>query len=201
MKETPKALFKKYKCNPTTTFVVPLLVNIPIVFAVSMAIRYGCVPPTAWANELALFPWAGPSGEKLEQFAASARILADRGLDADQIAILAPKSGPSLIERDPTNVGPILFGMSLLLNTELGAWRRRSQDPDAWLNEAREKQEAKKADPVDQKETELPSRLEVLGKIRQSFLSNVLRLGSILFIQIGMQMPTVSASGASWGEC
>ncbi|KDN53209.1 hypothetical protein K437DRAFT_253222 [Tilletiaria anomala UBC 951] len=194
-RETLGSLMKKHRCAPIPTFVVPLIVNIPIFLGISAIIRYGCVPPTPWGNEIAPFPWAGPSADSQASFAASIKILMDRGLDAEQISMLSPKQGLTLIERDYTGFGPLAFGMITLLGVELGAWRRRLTDPEQVLHEGAKEHEPKRktqpraASPPSPKE-DRTVRAKSISMLRQTVISNTLRAASIVFVPIAMQVPS-----------
>ena len=192
-----KAISKKYKYNPTLTLLLPIVVNIPLFLLLSAVIRHGCVPPTPWSGELAPFPWAAPSADLQAKFAASAKLLADRGLDAQQVAMMAPKAGPSLIEKDPTGFGGVLFGMVTLLSVELGNWRRNRMQAGA--NELAQEPPQPKPRPVQPgKAPQTPAADAVTEKkmsvnsLRQMILSNSMRGLGILLIPVAMHVPCVS---------
>ncbi len=176
---------------------VPLLINIPLFLLLSAVIRHGCVPPTPWSGELAPFPWTGPSADLQAKFAASAKMLAERGLSPDQVAMMAPKQGPSLIDRDPTGFGPLAFGMITLLSVELGAWRRQAEgggapkDLTTILTE-HEKEEAKRTGSVQKQEKGKVLKGKALTQVRSVILNTTLRAGAIIFVPIAMQVPSVS---------
>lgn len=136
MKDRSRELMRKYKCNPVLTVLVPILVNVPLFLLLSTAMRYGCVPPTPWAGEYAPFPWAAPSTELVEKFQATTAIAAEKGASPEELEALRPRTGPSLVERDSTGFGSLILGMTYLLATEVGAYRRRIMNADGEVNAA-----------------------------------------------------------------
>lgn len=190
---------KKYRCHPIPTFLVPVLVNVPTFVLMSLLIRYGCVPPTPWATEYAPLPWAAPSNELIEKFEAHARFVAEKGVSNEELEQLKPKLGPTLIERDSTGFGSLILGMTYLLATEVSAFRRRLMDQDGEANAAKRGAPSELFNPSKTNSTEQkPSVKEALtpmGRLTSGFrgdiISNIMRCGSILFIVISSQVPSV----------
>lgn len=120
-----ESLFKKHRCTLGPTKWVPPLLNIPLFLALSFAIRQSLLTPDSPLLREILPWWSAP--EHLSQsFETSAAMLRDRGLDPEALQKLSRPMGPTLGDKDGTNVAPLAVGLLTFLNLELATKGRET---------------------------------------------------------------------------
>ncbi|PWN19383.1 hypothetical protein BCV69DRAFT_241232, partial [Microstroma glucosiphilum] len=120
-----ESLFKKYHCTLGPTKWVPPLLNIPLFLALSFAIRQSLLTPDSPLLREILPWWSAP--EHLSQsFETSAAMLRDRGLDPEALQKLSRPMGPTLGDKDGSNVAPLAVGLLTFLNLELATKGRET---------------------------------------------------------------------------
>ena len=122
-----------------------------------------------------LIPWWTPDQEFAAHSAATRQILLDKGLDPGLADRLTKLGGPTLADRDPTYIMPLICGSLNMVNVELTAWTRQQRRVRESAMGLSTENEADLA--------EEPPRARIL--------SNVLRVGAILSIPIACQVPSV----------
>ncbi|PWN49937.1 hypothetical protein IE53DRAFT_331171 [Violaceomyces palustris] len=198
-------LMKVHNCSPLPTFLAPLAVNVPLFIVLSTVIRYASLPPSPFSFEI--LPWWEPSPEIQAQFSASAMILAEKGLDTEQITRLQGTfGGPTLSDKDSTMMGPIALGLMTMTNVELGGWTRRTlsrfTDVDSSAAEGRTNKDGGGAAVTAKDEFKSQGKGKGKGKevtsmegeaeeepARSRILTNALRVMAIGFIPIASQAP------------
>lgn len=169
-------LIALHDCSPTRTTIVSLAVHIPLFLLVTMLIRQGTVlPDTPLVHEL--IPWWAPDATFAAQASASQQILLDRGLDPVLVDKLTKVGGPTLADRDSTQIMPIVVGSLNMLNIELAQWvreRRLARERELGLGDSRAgaNDGGVEAEPV-----------------RERVIGNVLRGTAVLSIPIACQVP------------
>jgi len=169
-----KHLTLLYNCSPTKTAIVSMAFHIPLFLMVSWLLRQGAVlDATPLVNEV--IPWWSPDEVFSAQAENTRQLLLDKGLDPGLADRLTKLGGPTLADRDPTFIMPLVCGSINMINVEMVNWmrqRQRSHEIDLGLNELPETQ---------QQEEPLRARL----------ISNILRIGAIASIPIACQVPSV----------
>lgn len=167
-------LIALYHCSPTKTMMTSLALHIPLFVLMMALLRQGAVlPGTPFAQEL--IPWWSPDQEFAAHSAATRQILLDKGLDPGLADRLTKLGGPTLADRDPTYIMPLLCGSLNMVNVELTAWTRQQRRVRESAMGLSTENEADLA--------EEPPRARIV--------SNLLRMGAILSIPIACQVPSV----------
>lgn len=169
-----KHLIMLYNCSPTKTAFVSMAIHIPLFLMVSWLLRQGAVlDATPLINEI--IPWWSPDEIFSIQAENTRQLLLDKGLDPGLADRLTKLGGPTLADRDPTFIMPLVCGSLNMVNVEIVNWMRQRQrlhEMDLGLNELPESQ---------QQEEPLRARL----------MSNILRISAIASIPIACQVPSV----------
>ena len=167
-------LIALYHCSPARTMMTSLALHIPLFVLMMALLRQGAVlPGTPFAQEL--IPWWTPDQEFAAHSAATRQILLDKGLDPGLADRLTKLGGPTLADRDPTYIMPLICGSLNMVNVELTAWTRQQRRVRESAMGLSTENEADLA--------EEPPRARIL--------SNFLRVGAILSIPIACQVPSV----------
>ncbi|UZJ51934.1 hypothetical protein CBS101457_001254 [Exobasidium rhododendri] len=185
LKTQLRALTTKYKCNPTATFAVPLLVHFPLFISVSLLIRTSLLAAGSPLSS-EIIPWWSPPAELTSKFETSAKMLLDRGLEGESLKKLTMMHGPTLSETDKTMLGPIGMGVLTTANVELGQWLRRGMTTE----KEEERRHIEKHEVQAEKGKPLSKRIEVnIAPIKANVLGNILRAAAIGFVAVSSQAP------------
>ena len=189
VKQELRALTSRHRCSPTPTLVLPVLVHLPLFISLSLLIRTSLlIPGSPLATEL--IPWSHPPADLAAKFEASAKILAERGLEGEALKKLTAMPGPTLGDVDKTMLGPLGLGLLTMINVELGQWLRRGMMSEKEEEAAKEEKEKKKQS--SSKETGATEKFS-LSPFRGNIIGNMLRTASIVFVVVSSQAPAVSS--------
>lgn len=177
LKEKWHHLVRLHDCSPSRTTVGSLLAHVPLFIVVTMLLRQAALlPDSPLIHEL--IPWWSPDATFAAQTAATKQILMEKGLDAASIERLTRMGGPTLADRDSTQIMPIVVGSLNLLNVELSQWTRQhrlSRERELGLGDS-------------------PPSANEAGAVQESprerVLGNVLRIGAVVSIPIACQVPS-----------
>lgn len=193
VKQELRALTSRHRCSPTPTLVLPVLVHLPLFISLSLLIRTSLlIPGSPLASEL--IPWSHPPADLAAKFEASAKILAERGLEGEALKKLTAMPGPTLGDVDKTMLGPLSLGLLTMINVELGQWLRRGMMTEKEEEAAKEEKEKKKRSPS--KEAGAAEKFS-LSPFRGNIIGNMLRTASIVFVVVSSQAPAVSSPAPS----
>lgn len=169
-----KHLISLYNCSPAKTAFVSMAIHIPLFLMVSWLLRQGAVlDATPFVNEI--IPWWSPDEVFTIQAENTRQLLLDKGLDPSLADRLTKLGGPTLADRDPTFVMPLVCGSLNLINVEMVNWMRQRQrlhEVDLGLNDSPESQVHEEP-------------------LRARLMSNILRMSAIASIPIACQVPSV----------
>lgn len=177
LREKWEHLTTLYNCSPMRTTLVSLAVHVPLFLLVTWLLRQGAVlPDTPLAQEV--MPWWSADEATNLQAMASRQILLERGVDANIVDRLTKVGGPTLADRDATQIMPLVVGSLNMINVELVNWtRQRRAAREAALGLSSQPHLGGQALP------EEPRRVRVL--------SDLLRAGAIASIPVATQVPSV----------
>lgn len=169
-----KHLITLYNCSPTRTMLVSMAIHIPLFLMVSWLLRQSAVlDGSPLINEIV--PWWTPDEVFSTQAENTRQFLLDKGVDPGLANRLTKLGGPTLADRDPTFIMPLVCGSMNMVNVEMVNWmrlRQRLREMNLGLNDSPE---------MEEQEEPLRARL----------MSNVLRVSAIASIPIACQVPSV----------
>lgn len=180
LKEKWQHLVRLHDCSPWRTTGASLLVHIPLFLLVTALLRQAAVLPDSPLIQ-ELIPWWSPDPAFAAQVATTKQLLVEKGLDPVSIERLTKiGGGPTLVDRDSTQIMPIVVGSLNMLNVELSQWvrqRRAAREQQLGLGGG-------PSVPTDTNGAPLPS-------LRERVLGNVLRTGAVVSIPIACSVPSV----------
>lgn len=178
LREKWKHLVQIHNCAPWRTTAVSLLAHVPLFVLVTVLLRQAAILPDSPLLQ-ELIPWWSPDATFAAQTAATKQILVEKGLDARSIERLTTMGGPTLVDRDSTQIMPIVVGSLNMLNVELSQWvrqRRAAREQALGLGT----KPAGGSKDNDNKES-----------LREQVLGNALRTGAVVSIPIACSVPSV----------
>ena len=123
-------------------------------------------------------------------------VLAERGIEGEDLKKLTTIQGPKLSEVDKTMLAPIGLGVLTMANVEIGQWVRRGMTSEKEEQDKKDQREIEKQ--VGRSEKGKAKAIEVEWTFRGSgVLGNILRSLAIGFVVISSQAPAVSVHHSS----